>query len=206
MAKRVTMASILKRVAKPKVDKAARRRQREQELGDMARALPGGKYAVIYADPPWRFEVRSEKGMDRAADNHYPTMTTADIADLRVPAAPNCVLFLWATVPMLPDAMVVLSSWGFTYKSHFVWVKESPGTGYWARNQHELLLIGTRGDVPSPLSPWVSAVTAPRTMHSVKPEAFHQMIEAYFPTVPKLEMFARQRRPGWTVWGLEAPE
>jgi N6-adenosine-specific RNA methylase IME4 len=76
--------------------------------------------------------------MDRAADNHYRTMTLDDIQALSVPAANDCVLFLSATVPMLQEAF------------HIVWVKDRVGTGYWFRNMHELLLVGTRGDIPTP--------------------------------------------------------
>jgi len=108
-------------------------------------------YGVIFADPPWRFEPRSRiTGMDRAADNHYPTMTLAELCAMKVPAAPDCALFLWATVPMLPQALQVMEAWGFNYRSHFVWLKpragNQEGTGYWNRNAHELLLVGTRGE------------------------------------------------------------
>jgi N6-adenosine-specific RNA methylase IME4 len=205
MAKKLTIAKIVARLAKPKIDKATRRVEREKELAAMARAIPGGNYAVLYADPPWQFEVRSEKGQDRSASNHYPTMGTLDICDLKPPGAPNSVLFLWATVPMLPDALVVMKSWGYAYKSHVTWVKDKVGTGYWFRNQHELLLVGTRGDPPAPTPPWPSVIHAPRALHSAKPEAFYVMIETYFPSAPKLELFARgNRREGWSAWGNQA--
>jgi N6-adenosine-specific RNA methylase IME4 len=87
--------------------------------------------------------------MDRAADNHYPTSPLEEIKALSVLslAAPDCVLFLWATVPMLPQALEVMTAWGFTYKSNFAWAKNRMGTGYWNRNKHELLLIGTCGSI-----------------------------------------------------------
>ena len=90
--------------------------------------------------------------MDRAADNHYPTSALGEIKALGVAsvAAPDCVLFLWATVPMLPQAHEVMVAWGFAYKSNFTWAKKRMGTGFWNRNKHELLLIGTRGHVPAP--------------------------------------------------------
>ena len=111
-------------------------------------ALPDKKYAVIVADPEWRFEPRSrETGMDRAADNHYPTSELDAIKARGVAsiAADDCVLFLWATAPMLPQALAVMEAWGFAYKSHAIWVKDRIGTGYWFRNKHELLLIGPEG-------------------------------------------------------------
>lgn len=165
-------------------------------------------YGVIYADPPWRFEPRSRiTGMDRAADNHYPTMRTEDVCALRLPAAGDCALFLWATQPMLEDALQVMRAWGFAYKSGCIWTKDRIGTGYWWRSEHELLLLGTRGEVPAPApgTQFRSLIAAPLGPHSVKPPAFAEMIERMFPNVPKLEMFARRSRPGWDAWGAEVP-
>ena len=104
--------------------KRTRRAAKERELAAKTKAAAsklGAKlYGVIYADPPWRFEPYSrDTGMDRAADNHYPTLTVSEIAALKVPTARDCVLFLWATAPMLPEALNVLGSWGFAYKTHF---------------------------------------------------------------------------------------
>lgn len=190
------------------IEKQERRAEREAELGAVQRAMPEKRYGVIYADPPWRFEPYSrESGMDRAADNHYPTMTLDDIKALPVPAADDCALFLWATAPMLPQALEVMAAWGFTYKSHCVWVKDKPGTGYWFRNQHELLLVGTRGAIPAPASIGrpSSVFEADRGVHSAKPHEFRLMIAWAFPTLPKIELFARTNTPGWDTWGLEAP-
>src|SRR6202000_2117682 len=140
-------------------------------------ALPNKRYGVILADPEWRFEPYSrETGMDRAADNHYPTSDTEAIAarDVEKIAAPDCVLFLWATAPMLPQALQVMQAWGFAYKSHCIWAKDLVGTGYWFRNQHELLLVGTRGDIPAPAmgTQAKSILQAAVGRHSEKPEAF----------------------------------
>jgi N6-adenosine-specific RNA methylase IME4 len=131
-----------------------RRESREQELAAAtvaaSQALGEKVYGVIYADCPWRFELWAESGKDRVADNHYPTMPTEAIKVLRVPAADNCVLFLWATVPMLDQNIEVLKAWGFTYRSAIVWEKDRSGTGYWVLNTIEILLIGTRGNIPAP--------------------------------------------------------
>ena len=143
--------------------------------------------------------------MDRAADNHYPTMTLQDICALHPPAAANAVLFLWATAPMLPQALEVMAAWGFTYRSCCIWSKDRSGTGYWFRNRHEQLLVGARGKVPAPApgTQYPSVVLAPTAGHSVKPACFAEMIEAMFPSAARLEMFARRQRPGWDVWGNE---
>jgi N6-adenosine-specific RNA methylase IME4 len=100
-----------------------------------------------------------------------------------------------------------MKSWGFGYKSSMVWVKDRMGTGYWFRNQHELLLIGTRGNViaPAPGSQFPSVITAPVGKHSQKPEEFYRVVENYFPTVSKIELFARNGRENWYSYGNEAP-
>jgi N6-adenosine-specific RNA methylase IME4 len=184
------------------------RKLREMQLAKKQLALPVAKYGVIYADPEWSFAVWSqETGMDRAAANHYPTSTTDDIHDRPVAkiAADDCVLFLWATVPMLLDALQVMEDWGFQYKSHVIWNKDRLGTGYWFRNKHELLLVATRGKIPAPApgTQWPSVIDAPVGRHSEKPEIFCKMIEAYYPTLPKIELNARRSRPGWDSWGNE---
>jgi N6-adenosine-specific RNA methylase IME4 len=188
--------------------KRSAREERERGLAEAtaeaSRALGANRYGVIYADPPWRFKPYSEEtGSDRAADNHYPTLTINDIADIEPPAATNCVLFLWVTVPMLALGIKLMERWGFAYKTACAWHKPAIGTGYWFRNTLELLLVGTRGDVPAPAMgdqpPQVQTIE--RGRHSEKPDAFADMIAAMFPNTPKLEMFARCARDGWDAWG-----
>ena len=164
-------------------------------------------YGVIYADPPWRYDTFSENGMDRSADNHYPTMSMFEMMGIEIPAADDCVMFMWATVPMLPEALDLLSTWGFDYKSHICWIKDRQGTGYWTRNKHELLLIATKGNVPAPAmgTQPPSVIELPLGRHSEKPAFFADMISTLYPTTPKLEMFARVGRVGWDVIGNEAP-
>jgi N6-adenosine-specific RNA methylase IME4 len=170
--------------------------------------LPNRKFNVILADPGWRFKVRSRQtGLSRSADRHYATDTIEDICAIPVPkiTAKDCVLLLWATVPMLPDALKVMAAWGFTYKSSFVWVKDKIGLGFWNRNQHELLLLGTRGHIPAP-PPGLrrsSVIQAPRRRHSQKPDEVYELAEAYFPDLPRVELFARAPRDNWCGWGLE---
>lgn len=191
-------------------DKKIRRAEREQKLAKKIKALPVIKAGVIVADPEWRFEPWSrETGMDRAADNHYPTSVLDVIKTRPVEsiAADDCVLFLWATVPMLPHALTVMTAWGFDYRSHWVWAKDKIGTGYWNRNRHELLLLGVRGNIPAPApgQQWESLIEAAVGKHSEKPEIFLEMIESYFPTLPKIELNRRGLpRPGWHAWGMEA--
>lgn len=202
----------IREVRAEKVEKMrAVRDAREAALGNRQFALPDKRYGVIYADPPWLFETWSDAGKaDTSADNHYPTCALGEIMCLNVPSisADDCALFLWATAPMLPHALEVMDAWGFKYVTHVMWAKDRTGTGYWFLNKHELLLLGARGDVPPPAmgTRWSSVVEARRGRHSEKPEAFYELIETYFPNLPKIELYARVARPGWEVWGLEAPE
>jgi N6-adenosine-specific RNA methylase IME4 len=166
------------------------------------------RYAVLYADPPWHFKVYNEdSGVERAAGNHYPTMPLEEICALPVAhlATDAAVLFLWTTAPHLQDSFQVLAAWGFEYKTNIIWVKDKLGLGYFVRNQHELLVVATRGDMPSP-SPAnrpPSVINAPRREHSRKPDESYALIEQMYPELPKVELFARQTRTGWATWGNE---
>jgi N6-adenosine-specific RNA methylase IME4 len=198
------------------VEKQERRAVMEAELGARQMALPMKRFGVIYADPPWRFQPHSRiTGLDRAAESHYPTMTLDAIKALSVLsiAADDCALFLWSTRPHLMNAFAVVEAWGFSYRSCFGWRKlnadGSPhlGTGYWSRDNFEVLLIATRGDVPAPVqgTQWPSMIEAPVGRHSEKPAIFYDLIETYFPSLPRIELFARSARPNWDRWGAEAP-
>jgi N6-adenosine-specific RNA methylase IME4 len=196
-----------------------KREQRRDETFVRIRAetppLPTQVFTVIYADPPWRFTPYSFDTSNTIAEHHYPTMEFNDIFDLDVAsiARPDSVLFLWATVPMMPEALEVMKAWGFEYKSHCAWHKTnadgSPhlGNGYWFRNAHELLLLGTRGGIPAPIpgKQWPSLIAAPVGEHSEKPEIFIEMIEEYFPDgLARVELFHRgEPRPGWNQWGYD---
>lgn len=167
------------------------------------------RYAVIYADPPWRY--RNKRLGHGGAEDHYPTMALDEIKVLPVPAAPDCALFLWATMPLLQQAFEVIDAWGFTYKTTaFCWVKENKsgigyvtGLGYWTRSNAEVCLLATRGRL-QPVSHRVhSVVLAPRGRHSEKPAEVRSRIVELMGNVPRLEMFARTRAPGWDAWGNE---
>ena len=171
--------------------------------------MPNKRYGVIYADPPWRFEVYSEDtGQKRAAEAHYPTMSSESIAQIPVDsiADEDCVLFMWTTSPTMPEAFGLLKEWGFAYRSQCIWAKDKIGLGFWFRNQHEILIVAIKGKVPAPAhgAQWPSLIQAARGKHSEKPAVFYELIEAYFPTLPKIELFARGKaRGGWDAWGNE---
>ena len=167
-------------------------------------------YAVILADPPWRFKVYNEAtGSSRAASNHYAVMDTAAICHLPVKdfAARDAALYLWVTAPFLQIAFDVMAAWGFPYSTNAVWTKDKFGTGFWFRSQHELVLVGKRGKfrAPAPAYRPSSVIQAPKREHSRKPDELYLIIERAYPDLPKIELFARHARPGWAAWGDEAP-
>lgn len=188
----------------------ARREERIEKIADISRGntemATDRKYPVIYADPPWRYEFAESE--TRAIENQYPTMTLGDIKALPVSgmATDDAILFMWATSPKLEEAFEVIRAWGFTYRSSAIWVKNQLGMGYYFRQQHELLLVATRGSMPAP-APAArprSVLTSDRTEHSAKPAEFAQYIEAMYPTLPRVELFCRSPRDGWNVWGNQA--
>ena len=166
-------------------------------------------YGAILADPPWHWKARSAKGEGRSAKNHYDVMDAAELKALTIPAADDCVLFLWAIDPMLPDAFSLIKAWGFTYKTvAFTWAKinlsgkDPIGGGYWTRANPEMCLLATRGK-PKRLNADVrQLLMAPRREHSRKPDEVYGRIERLV-SGPYLEMFARQTHPGWDSWGNE---
>jgi N6-adenosine-specific RNA methylase IME4 len=202
--------------------------------------LPDGPFDVVYADPPWRYgdgvvtsgvnRDGSHAGRVRSIDSHYPTMPLEDIHAMPIPdmASPDAVLFLWATTPLLRDALSTMEAWGFEYHDHFVWVKvkeegklppeeRAPrgtvipgkmGLGVLVRRQHELLLVGFRGSPGNPVPQALhrSVVAAPYRGHSVKPHEFYDIIETMYPRASRVELFARAARPGWVAYGNQAPE
>jgi N6-adenosine-specific RNA methylase IME4 len=165
--------------------------------------LPG-PFEIILADPPWRYQGVTTTP-DRIIEQHYPTCTVAEICAHCPDVALNAVLFLWATAPLLPEALEVMDAWGFRYKTNAVWDKEKIGMGYWFRIQHEHLLVGIRGDVSVPPEEVrISSVFRERrTQHSRKPLAVYEWLELAFPFKSKLEMYCRTPRHGWACWGNE---
>ena len=202
-------------LAKAREIRATRNEDRRQERVQKIAAIAAGnpdlapgevRYPVIYADPPWRYEFSSDEA--DAIENHYPTMDHAAICALPVAdmATPDAILFLWATSPKLTEAIAVVESWGFTYRTCAVWDKQHMGMGYYFRQQHELLLVATRGamPVPAPTNRPASIYSEKKGVHSAKPAAFAELIERMYPELPRLELFCRSPRDGWAVWGNQA--
>jgi len=181
------------------------RAERVEKILEAPELLTEVRYPVIYADPPWRYE--HSKTDNRKIENQYPTMSLDELYALPVSklATDDAVLLLWATSPKLEEAMWVISAWDFVYRTNMVWIKDKIGMGYYARQQHELLLIATRGSlpVPEPANRHSSIIEGPRVEHSKKPVGVYDIIEGMYPEYSKIELFGRQQRAGWVMWGNE---
>ena len=173
-----------------------------------------GPFPLIYADPPWKFEVYSEKGLDRTADQHYPTLTDQEIINFKIDgktvpeiAYRDAALFLWCTSSNLFRALAIVTGWGFTYKTNAIWDKQRTGTGLVFMNMHEHLLYCIRGNMPAPRYLPPSIFRYPRGEHSAKPPEIRAEIEKMYPAFDvrkRLELFARSKPAGWSAYGLEA--
>lgn len=173
-----------------------------------------GKYNIIYADPPWKYHLYKKiEGNKGLAENFYNTMNVEEIKNLPIQniADDNCVLFLWATAPCLPEAFEVLNSWGFEYKTiAFVWVKQNRknydlfwGMGHYTRANAEFCLLATKGNLPRISHNIHQIVTGRVEEHSKKPNEVRKRIVELFGDLPRIELFARQKYAGWDVWGNE---
>lgn len=167
-------------------------------------------YDFIMADPPWSFDNWSKAGEKKNAKAHYCCLSITDIAALPVAslAAPDAICLLWATNPMLPQAVEVLSRWGFTFKTAGHWIKKTKhgrtafGTGYILRSAGEPFLIGTIGK-PKTTRACRSVIEGVVREHSAKPEEAYSFAEALMPGARRVELFSRRNRVGWDSWGNE---
>jgi N6-adenosine-specific RNA methylase IME4 len=190
-----------------KVEARVERVNKIVEISQGNQTLEGiGKFPVIYADPPWRYEFAETE--NREIENHYPTMTIDDICamDISEISTDDSILFMWATSPKLEEALRVINAWGFAYVTCAIWDKKKIGMGYYFRQQHELLLVAKKGNIPAPIpSARVKSVLSfKRGEHSSKPEEFYSIIEDMYPEYKKLELFCRSPRDGWSVWGNQS--
>jgi len=200
-----------KRVTIRRIVEPTRRAARDAALVEQARPISGqsgARCSVLLADPPWQYEhCEDEDG--RAIERQYPTLSLDKICAWPIDkvCTADAVLFLWVTTPKLAEGLRVVESWGFTYRTGAVWIKDRIGMGYYFRQRHELLLVATRGSVatPAPSDRPDSVIEAKRLKHSAKPGVLYEMIERMYPRLTKGELFARQAREGWLRWGFEAP-
>lgn len=187
------------------------RNQRNQEKKN-APPLPGEKYRVWYADPPWKYGnagvINETDGYGHVA-RHYPSMSIDELcamgASVSKACEPDAVLFMWVTSPLLEECFPVIKAWGFQYKTSFVWDKVGHNFGHYNSVRHELLLVCTRGsctpDAPT-LHDSVVSIEKSRK-HSEKPEEFRQMIDGMYTHGKRIELFSRETVEGWDAWGNE---
>lgn len=175
--------------------------------------LPTGPFDVIYADPPWDYKGQQQHSGPGSVPSggsirHYPLVRTErlKLLPVRYLAARDCLLFMWATSPHLDTAIELARAWGFRWITvGFVWDKGRLVAGNYTMSQCELCCIFKRGRIPKPRGARNvrQLVTEPRREHSRKPDEVRRRIEAMFPDQRRVELFARERAPGWTPWGLE---
>lgn len=176
-----------------------------------------GPFGTVLADPPWRFTNRTGK----MAPEHrrlfrYPSMTLREIMELPVAqlALPQSHLYLWVPNALLAEGLEVMRAWGFEYKTNLIWYKvrkdggpDRRGVGFYFRGVTEVVLFGVRGGIrtfaPGRRQP--NIIVARKAEHSRKPDELYEIIEKCSPG-PRLELFARRRRPGWVAWGNEVED
>jgi N6-adenosine-specific RNA methylase IME4 len=180
-------------------------------MSDMI-SLPFKKYKIILADPPWQYQ---DSGCNGNCEDHYVTMSIKDLCALPIKdlADDDCVLFLWATYPMLKEALMLIEAWGFEYKSiAFQWVKKNKGgignfygLGRWTRGNTEPCFIATKGKPKRVSESVFQIIEAPLREHSRKPDVVRKKIVELLGDLPRIELFARDSFDGWDVWGNESP-
>jgi len=167
-------------------------------------------YQIIYCDPPWRHKgvlLPHSTGVDPA--NHYPVMGIQELCAMApyvesLTDSRECLLFLWISSPMLPEAMTLIEAWDFKYATvAFVWMKQASIPGYYTMSNTELCLVAKHGRIPRPRGARNirQFYSERRTVHSRKPREFRNRIEALFPSQSKIELFARNQSPGWDTFG-----
>jgi N6-adenosine-specific RNA methylase IME4 len=174
--------------------------------------LPDKRYEIIYADPPWSYRDKASAGK-RGASYKYDVQDHRWICSLPVKniAANNCVLFMWITMPQLPNVFEVIKAWGFEYKTcGFTWVKKNKikdswfmGMGNWTRSNSELCLLSVKGKPKRMDASVLSVVDTPIEKHSKKPDIVKDSIVKLCGDLPRIELFARQKTEGWDCWGNE---
>ena len=173
------------------------------------------KYQIIYADPPWKYQLFSDKPpcSRKSDEDYYEVMDLLDMAQLPIKdiSDDNSVLFMWATFPAMQTAIKLMRSWGFHYRTvAFVWVKKNKnidsnfmGMGGWTRSNAEICVIATKGKITRQSSSVHQVIETPIEEHSKKPDCTRERIIELVGDLPRIELFARTKTEGWDVWGNE---
>jgi N6-adenosine-specific RNA methylase IME4 len=183
------------------------RQEKIQKISEGNKPLNGNgkRYSIILADPPWQYEHPLSDS--REIENQYPTLSLDEIKVIPIDTilSEQAILFLWCPAPLIEHGLDVMKSWSFEYRTNMVWVKSSIGAGQWVRQRHELLLIGRKGEFPTPegSNRPDSVIEAPREEHSKKPDIVYDIIDKMYPELERIELFARQKHENWDSWGNE---
>ena len=203
--------------------KDVKRRVIKNTLPDLYPKLPNKKFDIIYADPPWHYNGKlqydksstnkdtinlSKKIFISTADFKYPTLKLNELMKIPIVkiAKDDCLLFMWSTNPHLAQAIELGKAWGFEYKTvAFVWDKMNHNPGQYTLSNCELCLVFKRGRIPKPRGARniPQLIRCPRRKHSEKPEEVILGIEKMFPSQQRIELFARKKTSGWSVWGID---
>ena len=201
----------------------AKKRAKKNPLESMFPELPNKKFDIIYADPPWHYKGKlqfdksskskekinlSKKIFISTAEFKYPTLKLSELKKIPIQeiSKDDCLLFMWTTNPHLAQALELGKAWGFEYRTvAFVWDKMNHNPGQYTLSYCELCLVFKRGRIPKPRGARnvKQLVRSPRKAHSEKPIEVIRGIEKMFPTLDRIELFARRRTEGWSAWGLD---
>lgn len=169
-------------------------------------------FGALLVDPPWSYEMYSEKGYKKSPEAQYETMSDDDLLAMPVGdlAGKDCILMMWAVWPKLPLAMACMERWGFKHITGGSWIKTTKdgtalkiGTGYNFRTACEPFLLGRMGPSQARLTNVPNVIIATAREHSRKPDEMRAIVERLSPNQRRLELFARQPWAGNEVWGNE---
>lgn len=185
-------------------DREEQRKQNGEKVSQLDNPLDAqGLFQTIVIDPPWDWGDEGDINQMGRAKPDYSTMPIEDIEALPVGkiADENCHLYLWVTNRSLPKAFRLIEAWGFRYITCLTWVKPSFGMGNYFRGSTEQVLFAVKGSQPLKRHDVPTHFTANRGKgHSAKPDAFYDMVEGCS-HAPFIDVFGRQERPGWSIWG-----
>lgn len=189
--------------------KVANEEKKQERVADIERqasaideSLPGipvGPFHVISIDPPWPYGTQYDPDGRRAA-NPYPEMSLEQIKAIELPAADDCVLWLWTTHKFMRHSFELLDAWGFRDVAIVTWVKDRMGLGSWLRSQSEFCIMAVKGKPPITLTNQVTVIHGPLREHSRKPDSFYEMVNSLC-VGAKLDYFSREKREGWAQIG-----
>ena len=189
-------------LARLKGEQILRKLKIEKQIEEITRLKPvAGVFDVIVIDPPWEMEGEYDPDSRRAIPP-YPTMPLNEITHIKLPAAPNCILWLWVINRHIHDGFHLIEHWGFQYKNILTWAKDKFGIGDNLRNQTEHCLLAFKGQPIFTGERSTTLLNAPRTSHSVKPDAFYELVDKTC-YGRKLDYFSRKQREGWDSYGDE---